>query len=1399
MTFDIIKKRCVVNDVVSFKTKSGDSFSGTVLEIDEDTVIIQNADGDEEYIPGSEIVSFKKHVSSKPEAASNPITETSDAATTEATKVPLNETSEDKEEKETKHVEQQPASSIIESKPGQPGHVIGWIDLDKVDPHKGKRPNIKHDPRELALLDQPEATLDKRLSSFVSSYKSEDENDQMIEACGYIVADNVDKGYIWDQGLESEIGFIAEDICDDVLYDCESWVGKRVSYIKINDKRGVKAVGITLPRPVYEILALADDLSDDPTTKQNAYDLLQDVLAHNPENEDAKYLIHELKGAFKKRQIHSLSMPLDLDALKEAKTYDPKSHDKSVEKNKKATEEYTKAKQCVNNKQHKEALQHYLKAYEAQKSVAYIKDIGMQYCTLCSKKYIESHPEDKPNVYTYRREGAEFLKSNVDRLPKGQSTYHFLESTYYVLHEYDKYLAVVDRLIETKGPSQRVIFLNKKAVVLLALKRKHEAEDVINQVLRLDSSNNTARRLKEQILGSNEDLNISDLLDGAELSDNPIGAYLSDTIERYTDFVGVVNYVRLDEARLYSKPTYDALVDLLDESDVQSDSARRSPLLLTKIKLDMRMNNGAYDKRDVALYCNDMARVSMLKDPNSIKWDVVRFYFNESFSLTTDWSSNRRQFIQYLETLIPDKKDAIFGKLPQGEQENRMKQDIHDLVLNCTPEFDWLNSLLHPSLYNEQIANRVISAIYDDEQLRKSFAEESSLTGKTLSSNDAKEKFETVWYELIEERFASERALCNSFLARLEHSSLQKLTASMDSLQQECRVSWLSAQDSDVVRETFKVLIPKIEAFNITPGFINKENNYQDSSRILQGLIHTIREYPTKFSYEAVLPLLLRFQILLKEAWENIVISSEPNLNIALLTEYAYKDENNTVALQIEVANDKDSSPVSRLSISIAESPEIDSWRCVEGEYLEMLKGGDDPIIFHIELDINKQYVEAKAISISVICSYESTNNTIENCEKALSVRFYSESEYEPFDNPYNAGDTVENRDMFFGRDAFISNLVNVMKSSKSKQLVFYGQKRSGKSSVLYWLENELKNSGAFCVRFSLGILRSGGDISSASFFYLILKNIHRALRRIQGEKPDFTIPTPTEFEAENPTNPGLSFASYMIAFKDACKETPGWENKLVVIMIDEFTYLYTGIKQGTVNPTILQQWKSVIQDPDSSFASVLVGQDVIPYFKNEVYAKNVFQMMEAFRLNYLDEVDARALVESPIGKDRYASGAVETILDFSACNPYYIQLICSNLVGDMNKKHSMVATKADVDVTANKIISSMDQADFDNLISPGDAIEIEGISEKTLVAVLYRIAILTKSDEFCSETSIAHFFKDELLENELELVRKVLDNLKAREVIEDKAGLYRIKVKLFQQWLQNQSPELASIKEHAL
>ena len=164
--------------------------------------------------------------------------------------------------------------------------------------------------------------------------------------------------------------------------------------------------------------------------------------------------------------------------------------------------------------------------------------------------------------------------------------------------------------------------------------------------------------------------------------------------------------------------------------------------------------------------------------------------------------------------------------------------------------------------------------------------------------------------------------------------------------------------------------------------------------------------------------------------------------------------------------------------------------------------------------------------------------------------------------------------------------------------------------------------------------------------------------------------------------------------------------------------------------------------------------------------------------------------------KKIYASGAVDLILQLTACNPYYIQMICGELVSEMNRKKSIIATRADVSDVAQRIIKRLTFEDFDNLISPGDAITIDGITEKTTSAVLYRIAKLTETKEYCTIPDIVSYYKEDLLSDEKNTIEKVITNLFNREVIEQKSGMYRIKVKLFQQWMLNQTPETASLKE---
>lgn len=1278
-------------------------------------------------------------------------------------------------------------------KSNQPSFVLGYVDLKSIDDRGGKRPEVhKYNPWELALQPQPELVCPEYIQRSANSFKKEESNLYLVPATGVITDELRDYGWIWDQNLETKIWFSFDDICDDQLSELDSLVGVHVSYIKINGTKGAKAVGLTLPRPIYELLALADTLQDEKRGDQSSYYVLELILSNYPDNEDAQYLESTLKKSIVKHPKHSVTSKLDLEEIAEfVAAGNEKSISKIVsskelkEKADKADKEYKIAKALVNEKRHEEALSHYLAAFNLQKSATLVKDISSLYCSLCGKKYIQGHPDRIKQAEKYREEGRKFLANYAYILPKDQSSYNSLESSYYVLHEYDKYIEVVDKIIKIKVPSQRVIFMCKKAVALIALKKKEKAISLLQEILEIDSENINAKSLLEK--AKSDQFDDEEL---AEVSDNPIGEFLQDTLDNYTQFFGVENYIIGDDERLYGDSTYKSIVSQIDKAS--SDSQKRSLLLLTKIKIDKVRNEGTYDKRDFALYCNDMARVSMLRNPNAINWDVVRFYFNEAFSLTIDWSSTRRQFIQYLETLIPSKRNNIFGKLPQSEQESKFKEDLADYIIGNDEKYDmdWVDALMHPSLYNEEICSKIAEEIFNNKKLFQQFCNKGS---RSYQNNLDVDGFLQIWKSYRDDRYSSERGLINSLLSRTKQQSLARLNSSMVSLRNDTLVPWLFTTDKDRIKEIYNVLLPKIESFILSQSYQSKEDNFHDANLLLERTKEDIQNNPTKFSYEALLPLLNHFHNLLNEEWHQIALTSKPNVSITLPTYSSFKNNEDIVRLQVAVANDKDSSPISKIRLELDESQDVVSWSFDEKLHNDLLKGGDQPILYHLSLKLNPHLTE-KAISIRINCIYENSNNEEERKIQELSVRFYSEDEYEPFDNPYNAGDTVENRNMFFGRDNFINNLVNVMQSSHSKQLIFYGQKRSGKSSVLYWLQKELESQGAFCARFSMGILRR--DLRDVTFFYQILYTIVRTLSRIKGEKPTFKIPKIKEFEAENPTNPVQTFSSYMAEFKDACRITPGWDNKLIVIMIDEFTYIYTGIKEGKVDYTIMQQWKSVIQDPDSSFASVLVGQDVIPYFKEEEYARNVFQMMDDHRLNYLEVSDAKDLIEKPIGKQRYASGAVDLILQLTACNPYYIQMICGELVSEMNRKKSIIATRADVSDVAQRIIKRLTFEDFDNLISPGDAITIDGITEKTTSAVLYRIAKLTETKEYCTIPDIVSYYKEDLLSDEKNTIEKVITNLFNREVIEQKSGMYRIKVKLFQQWMLNQTPETASLKE---
>ena len=390
--------------------------------------------------------------------------------------------------------------------------------------------------------------------------------------------------------------------------------------------------------------------------------------------------------------------------------------------------------------------------------------------------------------------------------------------------------------------------------------------------------------------------------------------------------------------------------------------------------------------------------------------------------------------------------------------------------------------------------------------------------------------------------------------------------------------------------------------------------------------------------------------------------------------------------------------------------------------------------------------------------------------------------------NPYERlanGGPVTDTSMFYGRKEFIDVITEAILTAESKQVIIFGQKRSGKSSVLFHLRDKLKGTlKTFPVSFSIGDIFE--NLSTASFFYKILAVIAEELEALAFEDkvvPAFVPPTYQQF-CESP-NPADLFRKNIRRFKRESRLLDDWKDRKLVIMIDEFTYLYTAIKDGEVSGSIMKQWKAITQNQDSTFSSVLVGQDVFPEFKAEF--PNEFGVTQDQRLTYLAPPYARKLIEEPVwnkatNKSRFVGNAVDAIIEYTSCNPYYIQIFCARLITEMNRKKSLAATKADVEEVADSFIyggNALADDKFDNLLNPGEKYDIQKIPAKHAKAVLRQIANGSRTIGFCPRENIS------IEEFPKEYEDEILEDLVHREILERKQGKnFKIQVKLFERWL---------------
>jgi tetratricopeptide (TPR) repeat protein/AAA+ ATPase superfamily predicted ATPase len=678
-------------------------------------------------------------------------------------------------------------------------------------------------------------------------------------------------------------------------------------------------------------------------------------------------------------------------------------------------------------------------------------------------------------------------------------------------------------------------------------------------------------------------------------------------------------------------------------------------------------------------------------------------------------------------------------------------------------------------------ANRLLNRLYEKSSLQAMALEYVRATGISVGQIKRLNDFVTLWNELIRKKLDERRSLLNEFhtLAQVELAT----TSLEHSIEQIKVITEKLFFDLDQQRNTQlqRILETALELCDQTT-FEEKERLCIQIENRCQDLLKEIEASPTKISVEEMNPIVQRIQVKTKAYLEQLYETSTPHLTLRLPVETYTPDSSHSIQAQVVINNRAGCSPAETIELVVQEYEETFPVK-LDGS----LRGGEQRIL-RVPIQLNEDILSAQAFSLPIYARYRTRSGEIQQTPVAnFSIRLSSEDEFEEIENPYAPyaeGGIVGEPAMFFGRDELIANVTKVIEMSRaqSKCVVIYGQKRAGKSSILYHLKERLKTNNDLLV---LDIGNIGAILDEHSivpFLYQILWGILRKLKDAIEDKESegkthVEISFPTDLEFYKHPSPLPLFRDVFERFRRATSKFPDWKGTRVVILIDEFSYIYGHIMNGLIPETFMKNWKALLQD--NFFNAVLVGQDVMPKFKQRF--PNEFGTTQDERVTYLRREDAIRLIDEPIrigGESRYRERAIERILELTAGSPFYIQILCNRLVEYMNRKHASLVTESDVEQVKQELIrgvNALGKDKFDNLINSGDTSQ-DAISDNDVLRVLISIAENSRTGP-CSRSNIACDTSTP--------VEEILEDLIRRDVIERERGqYYSIRVGLFREWL---------------
>jgi hypothetical protein len=405
-------------------------------------------------------------------------------------------------------------------------------------------------------------------------------------------------------------------------------------------------------------------------------------------------------------------------------------------------------------------------------------------------------------------------------------------------------------------------------------------------------------------------------------------------------------------------------------------------------------------------------------------------------------------------------------------------------------------------------------------------------------------------------------------LADIRFDLIQDHIIRIDNLKQKVKVN-LDKWRLENVKEILKYILD----YGQQQSYAERERLANIIQTKVKELESGIEENPTKYSCELYRTYVLSLGKTIEQHFERFQQDTEPeHLLTELATDSYIPNANSEVICQLTISNESGKSPVNAIKIIVQESP--------RGEYIpktkvinitEALPGGES-ISCKVPVEVT-DIAKSSQVFVLYYQLYFITRKRNDPddpvCVKEnKSIKLYPEEDFEIITNPYAnyaQGKPVTDKKMFFGRDNLIETLIQSISTSYSpKNVVIYGQKRSGKSSILYHLKEGL-TFPIIPVRFNAGenIL----NFSVPSFLRQIINSINITFRGYEKQGyPSISVNIPSIEQLES--EPVIEFHNYMFNLKEHLDISEVYRGATIMLLIDEFTYIYGQIKIGQIPET---------------------------------------------------------------------------------------------------------------------------------------------------------------------------------------------------------------------------------------